>query len=62
MSGEVVRLLSIGYRQPGYYIKKAEAAYWDGHNESGEIVASGVYFYHIRAGAFHATRKMVISK
>ena len=28
----------------------------------GEAVASGLYFYQIRAGAFSASRKMVILK
>ena len=32
---------------------------WDGHNQTGEVVSSGVYFYKIQAGDFIATRKML---
>ena len=35
---------------------------WDGKNESGEFVASGVYFYTLTAGEYSATRKMLILK
>ncbi|MBI1926047.1 nuclear transport factor 2 family protein [Candidatus Poribacteria bacterium] len=38
------------------------AAYWDGRNDAGEPVASGVYFYQFRAGDFSETRRMVILK
>ncbi len=31
---------------------------WDGHNESGETVASGVYFYRIEAGEFVDVKKL----
>ncbi|MFQ6044582.1 MAG: T9SS type A sorting domain-containing protein, partial [Candidatus Poribacteria bacterium] len=58
VSGQLVRILDIGHRQPGFYIDKMDAAYWDGCSESGERVASGVYFYQLEAGKFSATRKM----
>ena len=35
---------------------------WDGRDESGETVASGVYFYHIEAGPYDVTNRMVLLK
>ncbi|MBM3240476.1 T9SS type A sorting domain-containing protein [Candidatus Poribacteria bacterium] len=62
VSGQLVRLLDIGHRQAGFYVDKMKAAYWDGRNESGERVASGVYFYQLEAGNFFAVRKLTIIK
>jgi hypothetical protein len=61
-NGQLVRILDLGYRNHGSYLDKAQAAYWDGTNERGERVASGVYFYRIQANDFTAVRKMVILK
>ena len=60
--GKLVRTLELGQMPAGAYSDKDRAAYWDGQNEQGEPVASGVYFYTLRAGDFSATRKMVIRK
>ena len=60
--GSVVRTLDLGLRAEGYHTGVGEAAYWDGRNESGEQVASGVYVYELRAGAYRAMRRMVILK
>ena len=61
-NGQLVRRLNIGRKFPGYYINKSKAAHWDGCNTVGERVASGVYFYTLRAGDFQAIRKMIIIK
>ena len=60
--GKLVRTLELGQVSAGVYSEKDRAAYWDGQNEQGEPVASGVYFYTLKAGEFSATRKMVIRK
>ena len=60
--GRLVRTLALGNQAAGVYKSKGRAAYWDGKNEVGEPVASGVYFYTLTAGDFTATRKMLIRK
>jgi len=35
---------------------------WDGRNERGDVVSSGVYFYRINAGKFHDVMKMSLLK
>jgi hypothetical protein len=60
--GELVRAISLGHKEAGSYLNKDKATYWDGKNEAGELVSSGVYFYAISAGKYAATRRMVILK
>ena len=60
--GALIRTLALGYQPSGTYQSRHRAAYWDGRNEQGESVASGVYFYTLKAGDFTATRKMLIRK
>ena len=60
--GSVVQTLVLGHQDAGMYHNRTQAAYWDGRNELGETVASGVYFYTLTAGDFAATRKMLILK
>jgi len=61
-SGKLIRVLSLGHREAGIYVKKDKAVYWDGKSDAGEEVASGVYFYSINAGDFSATRKLIVRK
>ena len=60
--GRLVRTLQLGHQPAGTYLSRSRAAYWDGRNTQGEPVASGVYFYTLKAGDFTATRKMLILK
>ena len=60
--GSVVRELRLGHQAAGIYESRARAAYWDGKNQIGEHVASGLYFYTLTAGEFTATRKLLIAK
>ena len=61
-AGHLVRTLNVGLKSAGVHTTRSRAAYWDGKNESGERVASGVYFYTLRTPEFSATRRMVILK
>ena len=61
-AGRVVRTIDVGHRVAAVYESRSKAVYWDGRNEFGEAVASGVYFYHLSAGDYSATRRMVILK
>jgi WD40 repeat protein len=61
-NGTLIRTLALGYQTAGIYRSRDRAAYWDGTNEMGESVASGVYFYTFSAGEFKATRKMLVIK
>jgi hypothetical protein len=60
--GNLVRTISLGNQNAGVYTTKDRAAYWDGRDNLGEKVASGVYFYTLEAGNFRATKKMTILK
>ena len=62
MTGSTVRHLEMGHQPAGLYQRRSRAVYWDGRNQRGESVASGLYFYTLKAGEFTATRKMLIRK
>ena len=62
INGTVVRQLDLGQKPAGNYAAKSRAAHWDGHNADGEKVASGIYFYQLRAGGYEHTRRMLIVK
>ena len=62
VAGKLVRDLDVGYQRAGRYISRETAAYWDGRDQLGESVSSGVYFYTLKAEGFSDTRRMVILK
>ena len=62
VNGSLIRTLALGQMPAGIYQTRTRAAYWDGKNDLGESVASGVYFYTLTAGNFTATRKLLIRK
>ena len=61
-TGQVVRTIDVGHQIAAVYENRSKAIYWDGRNNVGETIASGVYFYHLSAGDYSVTRKMVILK
>ena len=62
IQGVLVRQFNLGYQKAGYYTDRTRAAHWDGRNEIGEPVASGVYFYTLTTDDYTGTRRMVILK
>ena len=61
-SGKVIRQLDLGTKMAGHYVDESRAAYWDGRNEQGEEVASGIYFYSINCNDFSSIKKMTIKR
>ena len=62
LAGSLVRSIDLGTREPGYYVTPADAARWDGRNDAGESVGSGVYVSELRAGASRDVRRLLIGK
>lgn len=58
----VIRTLELGYKPEGTYINQNRAAYWDGKNDIGESVGSGLYFYTLRTNQHQFTHKMLLRK
>ncbi len=57
VTGELVKTLVGGVEQPGYYTVK-----WNGENNNGKEISSGVYFYQLEAGSFESMEKMLLLK
>jgi FlgD Ig-like domain len=55
--GQLVKTLVDKTQEPGVYTVN-----WEGNDNQGRKVGSGVYFYRIKAGDFNSTRKMVLLK
>ncbi len=56
-AGQKVRTLVSNEQSAGFY-----KMVWDGRNEMGESVASGVYIYRLNSGSFSKTAKMNLIK
>ncbi len=57
MMGQEVRSLVRQHQAAGYHTVD-----WDGTNNSGNMVSSGIYLYKLEAGPFMKTRKMIFMK
>ncbi len=55
--GQEIKTLFENKMNPGYH-----AVNWDGRNNSGELVGSGLYYYQIVSGDFKATQRMIFVK
>ncbi|MBD3169060.1 MAG: S8 family serine peptidase [candidate division Zixibacteria bacterium] len=55
--GQEITTLVDGFQTAGYYEIK-----WDGKNNSGQKVASGLYFYKLESGEYKAVKKMLLMK
>ncbi len=53
--GKKVKTLVNERKDAGFY-----HVFWDGIDDNGKNVVSGVYFYHMVADRFHATHKMIV--
>lgn len=53
--GQRVRRLADGFMEPGFH-----AVLWDGRDDGGTDLPSGIYFYALNAGRDFATAKMVL--
>jgi hypothetical protein len=55
--GRLIKTLASGIKGPGYY-----SAFWDGSDQNGQKVSSGIYFYRFTSADYTQTRKMVLLK
>ena len=55
VKGETIRTLVKDYRDAGSY-----SVVWDGRDDRGSRVPSGIYFYRMEAGTTHLYRKMIL--
>ncbi len=60
--GKHIRKLALGHLSAGVYQNKSRAAYWNGRNEAGEAVSSGLFFYTIISDNYISTAKMTVRK
>jgi len=57
VEGRLVRVLVSGYREAGNH-----SAIWDGRDEKGALVATGIYLCKLGVNGFEQTRKMLFAK
>ena len=55
VAGRKVKTLASGVKQPGHHYIR-----WDGHNDKGARVATGIYFYQMKVGSKVMSKKIVL--
>ncbi len=60
--GRAIRQFDLGRQSAGNYTGRERAVYWDGRDNSGQEVSSGLYFYTLKTDTLTQTRRMVIVK
>ena len=55
IAGQRVATLAHGHREAGEYTLR-----WDGRDDDGKELASGVYLYRLQAGSRVETRKLLL--
>ncbi|MFA4839469.1 MAG: T9SS type A sorting domain-containing protein, partial [Candidatus Neomarinimicrobiota bacterium] len=57
LNGEVVSKIAESSHQPGYY-----EARWNGMNQRGNVVSSGIYFVRMATESYLHTQKILLMK
>lgn len=63
LAGRTVRRIEMGELEPGSYVERSRAPLWDGRDDRGERLPSGVYFYSLRVnGKLMGLKKAVLER
>jgi flagellar hook assembly protein FlgD len=62
-----LRIFNLAGRQVREFVQRAGVAgrqqvRWDGRDEDGNRLASGIYFYQVESGKLSVTRKLVLMR
>lgn len=57
MKGQRIKAYHQEHNAPGYY-----QVSWDGRDENGRVVSSGIYLYRLTTGKYTAAKKMILAK
>ncbi|MCD6507316.1 T9SS type A sorting domain-containing protein [Candidatus Poribacteria bacterium] len=60
--GRLIRRIDLGKLPAGFYLRKDRAVYWNGRDETGGPVASGIYLHQLKLGRISYMKRMVIIK
>jgi len=57
VKGQLIKSFFAEHASPGYY-----QLAWDGRDQNGKPVTSGIYMYQMSCGRYHETKKMILAK